>query len=298
MKKTVGIVGMGLIGGSMAKAVKRYTRDHVIGFDINESIIQCALEEGTLDEKGSNSCLQYIDLLLVALYPGKAVNFIRENCGKLKKGCIIIDLCGVKGYICEAVEQLCLDNGVVFIGGHPMAGRELSGYAASLPTLFQGASMILVPTISSTKQALTEAEQYFRQLGFGRVVVTTADKHDRMIAYTSQLAHVVSNAYIKSPEATQHVGYSAGSYKDLTRVARLNDVMWTELFLCNRSSLIQEIDEIIRHLQEYRDALAQEDSKTLQILLKEGSDRKIRIDQDNPLPEESFLSTNIIGCKD
>lgn len=161
-----------------------------------------------------------------------------------------------------------------------MAGREFSGYGAAQAELFQGASMLLVPSEAGDAAEAEDLAPFFRQLGFAKIVITTAENHDKMIAFTSQLAHVVSNAYVKSPEAEKHDGYSAGSYKDLTRVARLNEVMWSELFLCNREALMEELDCIIGHLQEYRFALAEGDRDTLQRLLKAGSDRKKRIDRD------------------
>ena len=265
----IGIVGLGLIGGSMAKAVKAKTKHTVIGYEIDCEVLHRAQEEGAIDYEGNDDLLQTLDLLLVALYPGQTVEFIRAKADWIRPGCMVIDLCGVKGYICGALGPFCAQRGIAFIGGHPMAGREFSGYDAAQAGLFQGASMLLVPT-----------EPFFRSLGFEKVVVTTAENHDRMIAFTSQLAHVVSNAYVKSPEAEKHDGYSAGSYKDLTRVARLNDGMWSELFLCNREALLDELNGIIGHLEEYRDALEKGDRDGLQRLLKAGSDRKKRIDRD------------------
>lgn len=276
----IGIVGLGLIGGSMAKAVKAKTKHTVIGYEIDCEVLHRAQEEGAIDYEGNDDLLQTLDLLLVALYPGQAVEFIRAKADWIRPGCMVIDLCGVKGYICGALGPFCAQRGIVFIGGHPMAGREFSGYDAAQAGLFQGASMLLVPTEAGSARQAEAFKPFFRSLGFEKVVVTTAENHDRMIAFTSQLAHVVSNAYVKSPEAEKHDGYSAGSYKDLTRVARLNDGMWSELFLCNREALLDELNGIIGHLEEYRDALEKGDRDGLQRLLKAGSDRKKRIDRD------------------
>lgn len=277
----IGIVGLGLIGGSMAKAVKAYTEHTVVGFEINGETLCRAQAEGAVDFAGDDRLFATLDLLLIALYPGQTVEFVRTKAEKLRPGCTIIDLCGVKGYVCSALASFCAERGLVFIGGHPMAGREFSGYGAAQAGLFQGASMLLVPTEAGSAQQAEALRPFFSALGFGKVVLTSAENHDRMIAFTSQLAHVVSNAYVKSPEAEKHDGYSAGSYKDLTRVARLNDKMWSELFLCNREALMDEIDCIIGHLGEYRAALADGDRETLQRLLKEGSDRKKRIDRES-----------------
>lgn len=276
----IGIVGLGLIGGSMAKAIKANTKHIVIGYEIDDETLRRAEKEGAVDCAGDDRLLSTLNLLLVALYPGQTVNFVRAKAEWIRPGCMVIDLCGVKGYICGALGPFCAQRGIAFIGGHPMAGREFSGYDAAQPGLFQGASMLLVPTEAGSARQAEAFEPFFRSLGFEKVVVTTAENHDRMIAFTSQLAHVVSNAYVKSPEAEKHDGYSAGSYKDLTRVARLNEGMWSELFLCNREALLDELNGIIGHLEEYRDALEKGDRDGLQRLLKAGSDRKKRIDRD------------------
>lgn len=275
----IGIVGLGLIGGSMAKAIKANTKHIVAGYEIDAQVLRRAQAEGAIDCIGSDETFRTLDLLLVALYPGQTVDFVQKKAGLLRKGCTVIDLCGVKRYVCDALGPFCAERGVFFIGGHPMAGREFSGYDYARAELFQGASMLLTPAGAGGKEQAEAYQPFFSSLGFGKVVITSAENHDRMIAFTSQLAHVVSNAYVKSPEAEKHDGYSAGSYKDLTRVARLNEGMWSELFLCNREALLDELDCIIGHLGEYRGALAREDRTELRRLLKEGSDRKKRIDR-------------------
>lgn len=277
----IGVVGLGLIGGSMAKAIKAKTKHTVIGYEIDDETLSRAEKEGAVDCAGDDRLLSTLDLLLVALYPGQTVNFVRTKAEWIRPGCTVIDLCGVKGYVCKELGPFCAEVGLVFLGGHPMAGREFSGYDAAQAGLFQGASMLLVPTEAGSARQAEAFEPFFRSLGFEKVMVTTAENHDRMIAFTSQLAHVVSNAYVKSPEAEKHDGYSAGSYKDLTRVARLNDRMWSELFLCNREALLDELNGIIGRLEEYRDALADGDRESLRRLLKEGSDRKKQIDRDD-----------------
>ena len=274
MKKTVLIAGLGLIGGSMAKAIRANTDYRVVGHDISGKVLSDARYLGDIDEIADEHSVSEADIILVGLYPVPTVEYILSNLGRMKKNCIVVDLCGVKQYVCDLVTPEARAHGVQFIGGHPMSGREFSGFEYAKADLFQGASMILVPNESATEDALAGMESFFKALGFGRVVRTTAERHDRMIAFTSQLAHVVSSAYIKSPEALLHSGYSAGSYKDLTRVARLNEQMWTELFLRNAGPLVREIDEMILHLQEYRNAIVSGHDDELKQLLREGRERK------------------------
>ena len=274
MKKNVVIVGLGLMGGSMAKAIRKYTDFAVYGWNRTRSVAEKAVEEGTLDGIADENAIASADYLIISLYPQSTVDFLLEHIPHMKKGAIIVDLVGVKQFMQDSLEQTACDAGVHFIGGHPMAGKEFSGYAFADACLFHEASMILVPNASSPLWAVDEMDDFFMKLGFARVVRCSAAQHDHMIAFTSQLAHVVSSAYIKSPEALRHNGYSAGSYKDLTRVAKLNENMWTELFLRNAAPLVGEIDEIIRHLTDYRDAIAAGDEERLCTLLREGRERK------------------------
>lgn len=274
MIETVVIVGLGLMGGSMAKAIHARTDCKVYGWNRTRSVAEKAVAEGTLDGVADDEALAAADLVIVGLYPQSTIDWMTEYLPRLHPGCLVVDMVGVKRAVVEQATPLALANGVHFVGGHPMAGREFSGYAYATADLFENASMILVQTESSPLWAVDEVDGFFSQLGFGRVVRCSAEQHDNMIAYTSQLCHVVSSAFIKSPEALKHNGYSAGSYKDLTRVAKLNEDMWTELFLLNREPLVREIDEIIGHLQDYRDAIAGNDADRLRTLLREGREIK------------------------
>lgn len=270
MIRNVVVVGLGLIGGSMAKAVRAYTDCKVYGWNRTRAVADDAIAQGTLDGFADDAVLSTADLLVISLYPQSTIDWLTEHIGKLKPGCLVVDFVGVKRCMVDAITPLAQQAGVHYIGGHPMAGKEFSGFAYAEAALFRDASMILVQTESSPLWAVDEVEGFFDRLGFGRVVRCSAEQHDHMIAFTSQLCHVVSSAYIKSPEALKHNGYSAGSYKDLTRVAKLNEDMWTELFLLNQQPLVQEIDEIIKHLTEYRDAIAQGKTEELRSLLRDG----------------------------
>ncbi len=270
MIQNVVVVGLGLMGGSFAKAVRSYTDCRLYGWNRTGAVAQAAMQEGTLDGIADDAVLAQADLLVISLYPQSTIDWLTVNMGKLKKGCIIVDFVGVKQCMVDALTPLAQQYGVYFVGGHPMAGKEFSGFAYAEADLFRNASMILVQTESSPLWVVDAVEGFFDRLGFGCVVRCSAEQHDHMIAFTSQLCHVVSSAYIKSPEARKHNGYSAGSYKDLTRVAKLNEDMWTELFLLNQKPLVQEIDEIIKHLTEYRDSIAMGDAERLRALLRDG----------------------------
>lgn len=270
----IGVVGLGLIGGSIAKAIQTYTDYTVAGCDLNAQTLDAALNEQVIDTKISNGDFSACQLVLLALYPRQAVDFVRQHIGGFAPGTIIVDMCGVKRYLLDSLGGLCAEKGMLFVGGHPMAGRETWGYGGSDAKLFLGASMILTPDKDTPPHVLAGLERLFLDIGFGSITYTDAADHDHMIAFTSQLAHVVSSAYIKSPRALRHKGFSAGSYKDLTRVAKLNPQMWTELFLENGDYLIEEIDEIIVHLKEYRQVIADNDEQALWNLLEDG--RKIR----------------------
>ena len=277
MKKTIALIGLGLIGASVAKAIKKNTSNEIYGYDIDKATVEKALEDETIDFALKTEDLKKCDYVIIALYPKDTIEYVKDNIDNFRKSCVIIDCSGTKQQICSSLCPLCAEKGLYFIGGHPMAGVERSGYKHSFAEMFEGATMILCRDKSTNLIALKAAELFFLEIGFGRVTVTDAKTHDKNIAFTSQLAHLVSSAYIKSPSANSQDGFSAGSYKDLTRVARLNPEMWTQLFLENKEALIFETKEIINHLNEYLEAMEKDDANTLCRLLGEGSEAKERI---------------------
>ena len=274
----IAIIGLGLIGGSLAKAFKTYTDNRVYGCDADAATLAYAKLSETIDEPLTDEILPECDLVLVALYPNATIRVLSEKAPLIKKGALVIDTCGTKRKVCAACFALAETYGFTFVGGHPMAGIQFSGIKYSRADLFKGASMILVPPHLDDMAFLTGMKTLFLPLGFSKVVLTTPEKHDEIIAFTSQLAHIVSSAYIKSDTAKLHHGFSAGSYKDMTRVSTLNDTMWTELFLENRDNLLHEIDNIVSALTDFRAALAADDGEKLSALLREGSEDKSRID--------------------
>ena len=239
----IGIVGLGLIGGSMARAYREYASAHgldfkIYGADKNRTIIDFARLEGTLDGELDTLVLSKCDLIFIALYPVASIKYLEDNASLIKSDAIVIDLCGTKRDICSVGFSLADKHGFLFVGGHPMAGTHNSGYKYSKASMFKGAPMVIVPPRFDDISLFEKIKGALVPAGFGKFSFTSAEEHDRMIAFTSQLAHVVSNAYVKSPTAKNHKGFSAGSYKDMTRVAWLNEHMWSELFLENREPLL------------------------------------------------------------
>ncbi len=274
----IGIVGLGLIGGSMARAYS--AAGHIVlAHDISDKAMQEALAAnavcGKLTEKNVAGC----DIIFLGTYPVAALAWLRSVAPHLTKDSLVVDLCGTKRGICREGFALARELGFTFVGGHPMAGTQFSGFANSRANLFSGAPMVIVPPEGCDDDLLSRIRMLLTPVGFGSITLSSAEEHDRIIAFTSQLAHVVSNAYVKSPNAQVHKGFSAGSYRDLTRVAWLNEHMWTELFLENRDYLSEEIDGIISALSEYRDALAANDAARLLVLLRDGRLAKERVDR-------------------
>lgn len=273
----IGITGLGLIGGSMAKAIKETKEHTVYGYDTDESTLLAAELTDAIDGMLSEENLSECDVVIVSLYPEATVDYIIKNADKFKKDCIVFDCCGVKRAVCDRINPVAKEHGFTFIGGHPMAGTQFWGFGSSRASLFKGASMILTPCGISDIAVLDKAKHFFLSLGFSEITFSSPEEHDRIIAYTSQLAHVVSSAYVKSPSAEVRKGFSAGSYKDMTRVAKLNEEMWTELFLENKDNLAFEIDTLIKNLQQYKTALENADSEKLSSLLAEGKAKKKQV---------------------
>jgi prephenate dehydrogenase len=274
----IGIIGLGLMGGSLAKAISFGTEHTVWGTNRSPQAVQKALFVGAIEKELTKEDLALCDLVIVSLYPEATVDYIKENASLFKKGAVVIDISGVKRFVCDALYETATENGFVFIGAHPMAGLHLSGFEHSTAKIFNNSSMILTPYENTPDECVALVRDLFLKIGFTNIQMSTPDEHDKIIAFTSQLAHVVSNAYVKSPSALIHKGFSAGSYKDLTRVAYLNEDMWSELFLENRDNLINEIDSIVENLIQYRIAMENNDREGLAGLLRDGKLLKEQID--------------------
>lgn len=273
----VGILGLGLIGGSLARAyaLEGHT---VYAIQRNEPMLSFAMLAGAVHGKLTKETIPECDLILLAIYPDGSASWLEKNAHLVSKETLVIDCCGIKKEICQRCFPLAAQYGFTFVGGHPMAGSQFSGFKYSRATLFKGQPMVLVPPVFDNIQLLDRVKQMLKPCQFGFFSVTTAEEHDRMIAFTSQMPHILSNAFIKSPTALNHKGFSAGSYRDLTRVAWLNPQMWAELFLENKDNVLFELDYYIASLNKYRDAIAAEDMDVLVALLDEGKKRKEEVD--------------------
>jgi len=273
----VGVVGLGLIGGSFAKAYTKAGAE-VLAYDANHAVTEFAMLSGAIKDELTDDRLKDCDLIMVCTYPEAVINFMEEKGPLIGKKPVVIDSCGTKRNVVKKGMEVAKKYGFTYVGGHPMAGTQYSGFKYAKDTLFYHAPMVLVPPRYDDPVFLEKIESLLKPVGFGKFTVTTAEKHDEVIAFTSQLAHVVSNAYVKSPTSRTHSGFSAGSYKDLTRVAWLNPEMWTQLFFDNKEYLINELDIIIKNLSEYRDALVNDDPATMKELLAEGRRIKEEVD--------------------
>lgn len=266
----IGIAGLGLIGGSVAKAYKAGGHT-VYGYDIDENILSFARLAGTVDLTLDSGTIYLCDCIFIAVYTRAAITYLENIASLVAPHTVVIDCCGTKRRVCDACFEIANKHGFTFIGGHPMAGTQYSGFKHSNASLFSGASMIIVPPNFDDMEQINNIKILLEPLRLKKITVTTSEKHDELIAFTSQLPHIISNAYIKSPASKIHAGYSAGSYNDLSRVAALNESMWTELFMENNDNLINELDFFIDKCTEYRQALADGDAEKMKALLSEGN---------------------------
>lgn len=277
----IGIIGLGLMGGSLGKTLKKIGGHEVFGYDNQETVMLKADMLGAINSPLDETTARDIDMLIVSLYPSSFLSAIERFLPLLKDGAVITDFCGIKRKTMKEMKELSIKYpNLIFVGGHPMAGREFSGIDRSVSGLFDKASMILT-NVNADIFTLEKLKAFYLTLGFAEVVITSPEYHDRAIAFTSQLCHIVSNAFIKNEIASEHFGYSAGSYKDLTRVARLNPKMWAELMIENGDNLSKELDEFIENVQKYSVALKNGDKVELEKLLSEGNERKLLIDSKN-----------------
>lgn len=265
----IAVIGLGIIGGSFCKAIKKYTDHYVIGINRTYETAQRALEVGAIDEIGTTESLKKSDLVILAMYPQADIDYLEENGKYIKKGAIVTDVSGIKRAICPQLQALAQKYGFVFVGSHPMAGKEKNGFDVSDSELYKDASFIITPCGAEQKY-VDLLSDFASSIGFGTIKITTPEEHDRMIAFTSQLPHVLACAYVLSPCCPNHKGFSAGSYRDVSRVANINSKLWSELFLENKEPLVEELDILIENIRKISDAVKAEDKETLTALLEQG----------------------------
>lgn len=265
----IAVVGLGIIGGSFCKALKKYTSHYVIGINRTESTAKKALEINAVDEIGKPENLSKADLIILAMYPQADVDFIKSYGKFISKGTLVTDASGIKRAICPMMKNLAKEYGFIFVGSHPMAGKETNGFDVSDADLYNNASYIITPC-GAKQEYVDVLSSLAKSIGFSTIKITTPEEHDRMIAFTSQLPHVLACSYVMSPCCPNHNGFSAGSYRDVSRVANINSKLWSELFLENKEPLVQELDILIDNISDIINAIKNEDSDKLQALLEKG----------------------------
>lgn len=265
----IAVIGLGIIGGSFCKAIKKYTDHYVIGINRTPETAQKALNVGAIDEIGSPEALSKADLVILTMYPQADIDYIRKNGCFIKKGAVVTDASGIKSAICPLLKELAQKYGFVFVGSHPMAGKEKNGFDVSDSELYKGASFIITPCGAEQKY-VDMLSDFAKSIGFEMIKITTPEEHDRMIAFTSQLPHVLACAYVLSPCCPNHKGFSAGSYRDVSRVANINSRLWSELFLENKEPLVKELDILVENIIRISDAIKSENTGELADLLEQG----------------------------
>ena len=276
MNQKIVIVGLGLIGGSLAKAFHKHGGCRVAGIDTNPAVLKAALDCGAIDRIGGDEDIRSADMLYLCLYPQADIDFVAAHIDLIGPDCVVTDTCGIKSEICTHLPQMAKEHNFTFVGGHPMAGKEKNGFEASDADLFLGASYIIVPC-GAPLRAVDLLKTVAAELGFGGTVVTTPEHHDQMIAFTSQTPHVLACAYVMSPQCPQHNGFSAGSYRDVSRVANINEQLWSELFIDNKHALVGELDTLIANITVIKEAVAASDTEALRALLRKGRMIKERL---------------------
>lgn len=261
--KKIAVVGLGIIGGSICASLAKagYAVD---GTDLDKKAVETALDKGYIWAEAVR--LHIYDVVFIAVPPRAAMTLLET--AKFKDGALVADVCGVKSEIEKAVYSE--ERNYRYVGLHPMAGKETSGIVSASSELFYMANLIVTHAKETNESAVEEIKELARAMRFGRIIECTADEHDRKIALTSQLAHIVSNAYVKSPQVENYEGFTGGSFQDMTRIAGVDENMWTQLYMCNREYILDELDGLIENLSVYRKAIKNEDEEGLSEALKEG----------------------------
>lgn len=278
--KKILIVGLGLLGGSYAKVLKRFGF-HISAITLEQSSVDYALKEGIIDEGTTELDADMIgdaDLVIFALYPHVFVEWIEKNQGLLKSGALITDVTGVKGSIVYKIQEM-LRSDVEFIAAHPMAGREVSGVENSTDKMFVGANYIVTPTEKNTQGAIQTCLELGRLLGFSNVTTLSPEEHDEMIGFLSQLTHCIAITLMTCNDKEDMEKFTGDSFRDLTRIARINDIMWSELFVANKAALLEQMTLFIDKFNELKTMLETEDIDSMRAMMRHSTERRALFDK-------------------
>lgn len=273
----VAIIGLGLMGGSLARRLRGFHDCTITAYNRSEESLVLAKKDGVIDEgyQDAGKAMEGADLIVLCLYPKLNVEMVKNNLSYIKEGAVVTDVSGVKGYMIESLAKI-LPPTVDFIGAHPMAGREVGGYKSSTDTLYDGASFLITPTKDNKPENIALIREMAKYIGCQNIVTTTAEEHDAIIAYTSQLMHVVAVALCDNPMIERSTYFSAGSLRDCTRVAKINEVMWSELFIENKTELVKRIREMENSLEKMAVATENEDRGELERIMIESREKKLK----------------------
>ena len=271
------IIGLGLMGGSVARRLRGFHDCRIAAYDRDRESLDLALADGVIDEAYTEAggAMRDADLIILCLYPQLNVDHVRDNLDSIRSGAIITDVTGIKGFMIRELEKLLPDD-VEFLGGHPMAGREVGGYKSSTDTLFDNAPYIITPTERNTPGAIQLVRDMAKYIGCRTVVTTTPDEHDSIIAYTSQLMHVVAVALCENPLLERSESFAGGSLQDCTRIAVINEKMWSELFVENGEHLAHRITEFQNTLEDMKQAALAGDRAELERIMKHATQQKLK----------------------
>ncbi len=273
---TFAIVGLGLIGGSYAKALRNLRARKILGMDISHGIARACLNANMIDEvvEADGSNLKEADVIICSVYPEAVMGFVRQNVQNFAEGMLMTDATGVKGTMPREIQELLPEN-CEFISGHPMAGRQGSGLGMSDAAIFNNSNYIIVPTEKNSPEAVSWLEDFAKALGCARSVKVSMEDHDKIIAYTSDLPHITAVALVNSASYNENTQYFiAGGFRDATRVADINPDLWSDLFLSNRENVIAEIENYQSQLERWKKAIVEYDRETLKEIMREAGPRR------------------------
>lgn len=274
----IAVIGLGIIGGSMAYALNGFRGATIAGCDTDPKTLESAKEKGAVDKACDSAAeaIENADLVIIATYPDSIVKIVKENAVSFKRGAVLTDICGVKSRISKEIEAV-LPEGVKYVGSHPMAGKEVEGFENAEAAIFKDCGFIITPSEASDDESVSLVYEMAEHMGAGKIAINTPKEHDEIIAYTSDLMHIASCGLCLDFNQKMNLAYTAGAFRDCTRIALINPKLWTELFLENPDETVNEIDRYMNSLKKFRDAIASRNEEELYALLQRVRDNKIDI---------------------